>query len=82
MANFRKVMEQLNLKNGIEQLQTNISSSSTEHSLALSQAVQQLLTDEDKRITLGENAHQVVRENQGASARSLEVLKRLLATNS
>ena len=82
MANFRKVMEQLNLKNGIEQLNTNVSSSSAEHSLALSQAVQQLLTDEDKRITLGENAHQVVRENQGASARSLEVLNQLLATNS
>jgi 3-deoxy-D-manno-octulosonic-acid transferase len=78
MTNFRKVMEQLHLKKGVEQLDTNALSSTHELTSTLTNTISRLLLNTTEREALGENAFQVVKENQGASTRSLEVLNQLL----
>ena len=78
MSNFRKVMEQLTTKQGIEQLTSDSSTPTTELSRLLTDKVHQLLADDDKRLLLGNNAYLVVNENQGATARSITALNVLL----
>lgn len=79
MANFRKVMEQLDLKKGITQLKTTASSNSEALVSELSNTVSHLLLNTTERDELGVNAYKVVQENQGASDRSITVLNNLLA---
>ncbi|MEW6989813.1 lipid IV(A) 3-deoxy-D-manno-octulosonic acid transferase [Colwelliaceae bacterium 6441] len=79
MANFKKVMTQLSLKKGITQLCTTPTTPADDYAATLSITVQALLEDDAKRTLLGENAYQVVHENQGASIRAVNVLKTLLA---
>ena len=78
MSNFRKVMEQLELKSGIKQLNTSASSNHEKLVAELSNTVNQLLLNTAERNELGENAYKVVQENQGASDRSISVLNSLL----
>jgi 3-deoxy-D-manno-octulosonic-acid transferase len=78
MTNFRKVMEQLSSKSGIEQINTNNSSSVNEQTVALTKSVNRLLMNKEASMTLGENAYKVVQENQGATAKSVKVLNELL----
>jgi 3-deoxy-D-manno-octulosonic-acid transferase len=72
MNNFTEVMEQLVSAKGIIQL------SSTNTDSELTKTLSELLLNNDKQETLGENAHNVVLQNQGASDRTLAHLNRLL----
>lgn len=81
MSNFRKVMEQLEFNNGIEQLNTYVSSSADELISALSDKVNHLLINSAERDQLGENAFKVVQQNQGASDKTINILKSLLEKN-
>jgi len=73
MGNFTEINQQLNEVQGIVQLKSK-------DIQELTQAVKSLLIDENKQHMLGNNAYQVIIENQGASQRSLEQLQLLLPT--
>jgi len=73
MHNFTEVVTQLLNHNGIVQLSEN-----TNIEQQLSQAVSSLLADNNYAKQLGENAHQVMLRNQGASLHSVEKLLSLL----
>ncbi len=75
MGNFAEVLSQLKQAQGIVQLS---SSSPEEHSQQLATAVIDLLEDNGAASLLGAKAHQVVLNNQGASARTLAEVKELL----
>jgi len=72
MNNFTEVMEQLTQAEGIIQLNGNNDEDE------FTRVFTSLLLDNNKRVELGENAHSVVLQNQGASDRSLAHLNRLL----
>lgn len=76
MANFKRVMEQLSLKKGVVQLSK--SSSVSHYAEQLSGSIFALFNNPEDIATLGENAYQVVTENQGASDKSLKALNQLL----
>ncbi|MCJ8318869.1 MAG: lipid IV(A) 3-deoxy-D-manno-octulosonic acid transferase [Colwellia sp.] len=73
MGNFTEINQLLKAVQGIVQL------TSTDEE-ELTQAMQFLLVDENKQHQLGNNAYQVVIENQGASQGSIEQLQALLPT--
>lgn len=72
MNNFSEVMEQLTQAKGIIQL------SEMNDVNEFTKVFTALLLDSNKRVELGENAYDVVLQNQGASDRSLAHLNRLL----
>lgn len=72
MNNFTEVMEQLTQAKGIIQL--NVNNDEDEFTRVFTS----LLLDNNKKVELGENAYDVVLQNQGASDRSLAHLNRLL----
>ena len=72
MSNFTEVMQQLTDAKGIVQL------NGINNEKELVHAITELLNDSDKQLTLGENAYNVVLQNQGASDRSLAHLDQLL----
>jgi len=84
MSNFIEIMTQLQQNKGIIALDTPTKSSTSaddytdNQSQLLANAVLSLLTDQDKRASLGEQAHQVVMANQGASAKTLAHVKALI----
>lgn len=78
MSNFRKVMEQLSLHSGVVQLDTNIESTMDEVANQLSVHIKELLENKNLRGELGNNAYQVVHENQGASEKSVKALMELI----
>ncbi|MBL4822347.1 MAG: lipid IV(A) 3-deoxy-D-manno-octulosonic acid transferase [Colwellia sp.] len=77
MSNFTDVLQQLKQLQGIVQLPTN--QTSTGQSSQLAKAIIKLLQDKPQAELLGKQAHQVVLNNQGASARTLSYVQELLA---
>ena len=75
MSNFTEVLAQLKQSLGIVQLPSLRKNDNNQH---LAQAVLNLLTDNDTATQLGAQAHQVVLNNQGASARTLAQVQELL----
>jgi len=84
MSNFIEIMAQLQQNKGIIALDAPTKSSTSaddyteNQSQLLATAVLSLLADQDKRTSLGEQAHQVVMTNQGASAKTLAHVKALI----
>ncbi len=78
MSNFTEIMQQLQQNNGIVQLSTPTASDDSEQSQALASAVISLLKNQQQMKVLGEQAHQVVMANQGASAKTLAEVKVLI----
>jgi 3-deoxy-D-manno-octulosonic-acid transferase len=76
MSNFVEVLTQLQQNKGIVQLS---SSDKNENCQQLAQAVISLLADKEAAALLGAQAHQVIRNNQGASARTLAQVQELIA---
>lgn len=76
MSNFKEVMQQLQQGNAIVQLPAPTSTDT--HSQALATATISLLKDQQQLDFLGEQAHQVVMANQGASTRTLAEVKALI----
>jgi 3-deoxy-D-manno-octulosonic-acid transferase len=72
MANFLEIEQQLNHVNGLIQL-TSVDVDE------LTQAVDSLIVDKLKQKRLGDNAYQVVQDNQGASEQSMMHLQALIA---
>jgi len=75
MSNFTEVLAQLKQNQGIVQLPSLQKDDNNQH---LAQAVLNLLTDNEAATQLGVQAHQVVLNNQGASARTLAQVQELL----
>lgn len=75
MSNFTDVLSQLEQNQGIVQLS---SPEQVDISQQLSQAVITLLEDKEAATLLGSQAHQVVLNNQGASARTLAQVQELI----
>ncbi|REL31162.1 lipid IV(A) 3-deoxy-D-manno-octulosonic acid transferase [Thalassotalea euphylliae] len=73
MANFAEVHQQLVQQNGIITLAHQ--DNKQQLALQLSQQVRQLLVNNTQAQTLGSNAYQVVKANQGCSERTLAALK-------
>ncbi|MEO9510453.1 MAG: hypothetical protein ABJG28_14800, partial [Nonlabens ulvanivorans] len=73
MSNFTEVMQQLTEAKGIVQL------AGIDNESELIQAITELLEDQDKQLTLGESAYNVVLQNKGASDRSLAHLNKLIS---
>jgi len=69
MSNFTEVFDQMLETEGLVQVNS---------SKELSGKVSTLLNDQNKRATLGQNAYEVIANNQGASAKSLAVLNQLI----
>jgi 3-deoxy-D-manno-octulosonic-acid transferase len=74
MANFAEVQHQLLAAHAIKQL-------AADNPASLAKAVLELLSDEQQRAELGANAYQVVQANQGACARSISILTKLIGAN-
>jgi 3-deoxy-D-manno-octulosonic-acid transferase len=72
MSNFNEVSHQLLQKNAIIQLNKN----NTE--IQLSNAVTSVLSDPEQQAILGEQAHNVVLSNQGATKNTLVELNKLI----
>jgi len=79
MKNFTEVMQQLTTANGVIQL--NNETDLINLAKVLTKRVDELLINKNKRTTLGENAYQVVLQNQGASDRTLAHLESILNDN-
>jgi len=77
MSNFTDVLQQLKQLEGIVQLPVN--QTSKEQSSQLAKAVINLLDDTPAAELLGKQAHQVVMNNQGASARTLSQVQELMS---
>ena len=77
MSNFTDVLQQLKQLEGIVQLPVN--QTSNEQSSQLAKAIINLLNDTSAAELLGEQAHQVVMNNQGASARTLSQVQELMS---
>jgi len=75
MSNFKEILTQLKLKQGITQLSSTNSSDDIKQ---LAQAVTHLLEDNEAATLLGLQAHQVVLNNQGASERTLAQVQELI----
>jgi len=81
MSNFSEVLTQLHQNDAIVQLaEEEIAKSNNDSNVADNLAMQVLtiLNSAERQKTLGENAFQVVKQNQGASIRSVKQLKLLL----
>ena len=76
MGNFKEILSQLKQNEGVLQLSPASENNSPAQQLA--QAVIKLLKDNEAANLLGSQAHQVVLNNQGASARTLVQVKELL----
>jgi 3-deoxy-D-manno-octulosonic-acid transferase len=74
--NFREIVEEFVRAEAIIQLPAMPDSETT---LELEKLFTALLTDRDKRRLLGERAKQLVNQNRGATERTMESLKTLLA---
>ncbi|MGB1263117.1 MAG: lipid IV(A) 3-deoxy-D-manno-octulosonic acid transferase [Cognaticolwellia sp.] len=74
MSNFSEILVQLVEKNAIVQLPAD-----HDMPVALATEVLRLFADNARTQALGENAYQVVQENQGATQRSLAALQQLLS---
>lgn len=80
MSNFTEVLAQLKNQQGIIQLSDEALSEQLEStSTELAECVSSLFLDAKQRQQLGENAHQVVLANQGASQLSLDYVQDLMA---
>ncbi|MBL4940163.1 MAG: lipid IV(A) 3-deoxy-D-manno-octulosonic acid transferase [Colwellia sp.] len=75
MSNFTEITHQLKQNQGVIKLS---STEKNEHALQLAQAVLDLLADKKAANLLGIQAHQVVLNNQGASARTLAQVQKLI----
>lgn len=73
MSNFAEIHQQFTRQQAVIQI-----AETEDVSTALAQQVQNLLNSPQQAQTLGENGYHIVRQNQGASAFSLEQLTRLL----
>ena len=73
MSSFLEVMQQLVNAKGIVQLPNN---QNIEEQLYIN--IKKILQDEQLQLTLGNNAYQVVQENQGASDHSILTLQKLM----
>ena len=78
MSNFAEIMQQLQRHDAIVQLPAPETTDDSEQSRSLARAVIALLKNQQQVNLLGENAHQVVMANQGASARTLAEVKALI----
>ena len=76
MSNFVEILKQLQQNQGIAQLLAT--SNNATHAQQLAQAVINLLEDKEAATLLGSQAHQVVLNNQGASARTLAQVQELI----
>jgi len=76
MSNFTEILTQLKKNQGIVQLLAT--SDNTVQAQPLAQAVINILNDNQAASLLGSQAHQVVLNNQGASARTLAQVQELL----
>lgn len=76
MSNFTEIFAQLKQNKGIVQLPLITPTNDCQH---LAQAVIDLLADNKVASCLGTQAHQVVLNNQGASARTLTQVQELMA---
>ena len=76
MSNFVEVLQQLQQNQGIVQLLS--ASNNVSHAQQLAQAVINLLKNNEAATLLGFQAHQVVLNNQGASARTLAQVQELI----
>jgi 3-deoxy-D-manno-octulosonic-acid transferase len=76
MSNFTDVLQQFKQLKGIVQLPEN--QTSIEQSSQLADIIIKLLQDVPKATLLGEQAHQVVMNNQGASTRTLLQVQELM----
>lgn len=74
--NFREIVEEFVRAEAIIQLAAMPDSDTT---LELEKLFSALLADHDKRRALGERARQLVNQNRGATERTMESLKKLLA---
>lgn len=77
MSNFTDVLKQLKQLEGIVQLPVN--QTSNEQSNQLAKKIINLLDDTPSAELLGKQAHQVVMNNQGASARTLSQVQELMS---
>lgn len=77
MSNFTEVLKQLKQHQGIVQLP--IAKTISEQSSQLAKMIIALLQDTPKANLLGEQAHQVVITNQGATERTLSQVQRLMS---
>lgn len=77
MSNFTDVLKQLKQLEGIVQLPVN--QTSDEQSSQLAKMIINLLEDTPSAELLGKQAHQVVMNNQGASARTLSQVQELMS---
>jgi len=78
MSNFVEVMQQLIAEKGIVQIADKAGLNNINIAEDLSQAIKAILLSEETQQTLGESAHRVVTQNQGASQRTLKQLLKLL----
>ena len=78
MSNFVEVMQQLIAEKGIIQLTDKGDSDDKNMADELFHEIDAILTSEETQQALGESAHRVVTENQGASQRTLKQLLKLL----
>ncbi|MCW8832238.1 MAG: lipid IV(A) 3-deoxy-D-manno-octulosonic acid transferase [Colwellia sp.] len=78
MSNFVEMMQQLQQHHAITQLPSVTNSDKDKHSQALASAAIALLENQQQAQLLGEQAHQVVMANQGASAQTLAEVKALI----
>ena len=75
MSNFTEILAQLQINQGIKQLPSN---NEKDNIQSLAQIIINLLKDDEAAKLLGENAHQVVLNNQGATSRTLSQVQELL----
>jgi len=78
MSNFVEVMQQLIAEQGIVQLNDKSDAETATIADELTKSIADILLSEKTQQALGENAHRVVMQNQGASARSLKQLLTLI----
>jgi len=78
MSNFVEVMQQLIAEKGIVQIADKAGLNNINIAEDLSQAIKAILLSEETQQALGESAHRVVTQNQGASQRTLKQLLKLL----
>ncbi|HYE73676.1 MAG TPA: 3-deoxy-D-manno-octulosonic acid transferase, partial [Blastocatellia bacterium] len=71
MENFREITEEFLRRDGVIQLGTG---KDEEFAEALFNVFNELLNDEERARTLGQNAQHAVRSNQGATAHTVEVI--------
>ena len=78
MSNFAEVMQQLIAEKGIVQLEDKGDSDDRNICDELFHEINAILMSEETQQALGESAHRVVTENQGASQRTLKQLLKLI----